>query len=302
MATLTGLLGRRALRALAVSVLVVSALTAAIYEPYGPLNGHSGIIYDRGWLSYNITLYDDAMEALSLVPRNVSLTVAAQDNLPEVVPRPGGDATIAGCVPLQQADYLVGNVLHAVYFYESSDSGVCNMNMLQAAEEALSSGQFGLLAESGGTFVMERGYRGSVALYRPYSLYVSYRQLTPLSAFIAGKGYIIVTGNGSGPLFMAGGRSMLTLMPGAYRLSIEASASASQGELEVIVYGYTWNYTKVVLANVTLPASELTGHVTVGFIANNFYGLVKVEVIGINLTGSLFIRGLTLTQVAPQGG
>lgn len=292
---------------MAAGVLVASAITAAFFEPYGPLNYMAFTDYQLPqWTNFNMTYYEDLINVIDMVPRNAAM-IAAQDNMPELLPRPNGDVLL-GCVEANQSQYIVVNVIHSVYlYYDNTD--VCGESMLEVADWALRSG-YGIVAEEGGTMLLERNYSGSVAAFRPYSYSYGAGSLWPLFTAWYGNGYINVTNfhyNRLEGLFTE--PHALNFLPGRYNVTfyiMNYSLSPST-RLYAVVTGYYINegghLTQVTLLNESLPVPLAPQgrwvRVTLSFSSPTLVGFGSVTLLSDDVNGTLLIRGFTVTQISP---
>ncbi|MGC9113248.1 DUF2079 domain-containing protein [Acidilobus sp.] len=298
---------RRAATYVAAGVLIASAVTAAFFEPYGPLNYMSFTDYQLSqWTSFNMTYYESMIDVISMVPRNATM-IAAQDNMPELLPRPNGDV-ILGCIGANQSQYVIVNVVHGLYlYYDNTD--VCGESMLEVADWALRSG-YGIVAEEGGTMLLERNYSGGVVAFRPYSYSYGPGDLWPLFTAWYGKGYINVTDFHYDRLEgLFAEPHALNFLPGRYNVTfylMNEDLSPST-RLYAVVTGYYISgdglLTQVTLLNESVPASLLPqgrwARVTLSFYSPTLVGLGSVTLLSDDVNGTLLIRGFYLTQVSP---
>ena len=175
------------------ALLIVSLSFAAVYQPYGPLNGVSGSSFDLAEsTAVNWTLYNSLTHLVNLIPRSQPYVVY-QNDMPEMLPRANYTSYIMA--PLVAPDPFLNATawdaqtnqwpVHPGYQLEGPpyiplDFAIGNPNdpywytiggstSIQAILQTMyASGEYGLLAEAAGMTVLERGYTGPLADYAPW--------------------------------------------------------------------------------------------------------------------------------------
>lgn len=311
-AYLSGRLSRRGVRRaavyLAAGVLVASATTAAFFEPYGPFNYMAFDYYQLGqWTRYNTTYFNDMVNVISMVPRNTT-AIALQDNMPELLPRPGGDALL-GCLQLSDVRYVLVNVVHSLYLYYDNTDVCGNWSMLDVADWALSHG-FGVVAEEGGTMLLEENYTGGVVRFSPYSYRYEASGLWPLlSTWLAG-GYINVTDFYSPrPVGLFEEPHAMNFLPGTYEVTFTVmnDGLAPGSRIYAVVVGYAPGpggaLEQVTLLNQSVNLSSLPEgrwvELSYTFTSSRVVGYGSAFIAAGNVSGTLLVKGLTVKELSP---
>ena len=307
--------GARGALAVSIAVLASTSVTAALFSPPSPL---SQTTFNRvnfaSWTSYNMTYFEDYLRVVSLIPGNVpGYRIAAQANMPELLPRPSGDYLLSACGQYYNFTYILVDALHGFpALLNSSDAcnGTARLTALQEADWALSHG-YGVVAEEGGAMLLEANYSGPLQAFSPYSLEAPgpYYDLQPaLSTFRGPGGEVNVSGlNFPTPLQLFYiGNEPVVLLPGQYVVTYSVDLCGQASPLLALVYGYYWNgtgYVRAVLANVSLSASSLPRcswtEVAVRVSSRTVLGYVQATLVSREVEGWLAVRTVTFVQVAP---
>lgn len=203
-----GRIHRRNVRSRAAAVAVTCAIgltlvCGAFLTPYGPFNpGTSASFQSSELFHYNATLYQDLMALIHLIPSS-NPSVVFQDNMPELLPRPFMPDAIGPLVPGPfdgvaynlsyptpfggwkpfLPDYVIGDPIALPdTFFGTSGTPPFNISLQQILGDLYASGQYGVLGEAQGMWVIARNYTG------PLGFYAGFQQTFLPSAFQAPLG------------------------------------------------------------------------------------------------------------------
>ena len=163
---------------LTVSSVIVLILLNMVFAPFGPLNSfsHEGFNF-HGNTSYNISQYNELNHMISLIPQNQSY-VAFQNNIPEIMPRalPLNNSLIlasglwgltnisVSCATNNSWPVLIHGqvkdipINYAIADTDNSNYYMGNTSMASLIHAMLSSGKYGIRAESYGLILVEWDY------------------------------------------------------------------------------------------------------------------------------------------------
>ena len=251
--------------AVVIFLLIVVVISSLYFNPLSPANKDSPInfeFYEKD--SANFTIYNGLEKLISLVPSNDPYLMV-QQNMPEAYPRlfyqnvgilsvaGGGIAynvtnnnfyvynTLKGWVeadieyvlydPLSQWAQINGISSAAV----EPEKNSTYQNMYNMVYEMLASGKYGILGESNGMVLLERGYFGKVEYFNPFydSFHILNNNITNnISGLWHGSKYTLVS-------------------PGTYEVKLK--------------YFINTNYT----GNITISTTGNVGEVTIANVTEN---------------------------------
>ncbi|MCL5789195.1 MAG: DUF2079 domain-containing protein [Candidatus Thermoplasmatota archaeon] len=256
-----------------VAIFVVVLLFATVYEPYSPLNSDINEGFDHMFAStpyndINMTQYVEFQYILNLIPKNNN-SVLFQTNLPEVLPRYpiDGNYSYGYVVPstgqpdLSWGNIGVGNAInnsYPGYIVHNGKKIWTNVSLWWAIADTnsfwfkvggagsmynfmscmLQSGKYGIVAESGGFLLMERGFHGQVRFFIPSTN--SYQPADTNTKYYnrALNSYLI---DDVSSRSYVGNFQLGVLSPGYYKVTISGYARdiSRDNSLQMIVNGYS---------------------------------------------------------------
>ena len=175
-------------RLISIIVLIMVIILALFYEPYGPLNSSTEANFNlENSLHPNYSEYNDLVRIVSLIPEN-DPNILTQYNLPEIVPRELGPnpffyitaVTLPYNLSYEQpnGNWIAANITYVLAdynssFYYFSQAYPFNYSMSSVISRLETSGDFGVLAESGPFILLKRDYNGLPLIYNPVKIYRS---------------------------------------------------------------------------------------------------------------------------------
>jgi uncharacterized membrane protein len=317
---------------LAETVLLVTLLFAAIYQPYGPLNGSSSTSFDASQATeINWTTYNHLEALTQLIPRDTPY-VLFQNDMPELLPRPlayeqtplitslydwlnlsNYDAAqnsfplelTSGQVVGARIDYAIDNPYSNPYAYGFFDTGTLpNVSMYYFARTLYGSGYYGIAGEEGGLTVFERGYDSPPELYEPYSAYFPATQLID-SATTRPSTQSNISSTNPAPNQSVWYGPYATLSPGLYSINLSLLTTNNSPSNRMFVYA-TWDLGRILFGNGSLffngtdfPRTNTWTTVHMEIYLNNTYTGVQFAGYPLSWSGEIAIRSIQITQLAP---
>jgi uncharacterized membrane protein len=314
-----------------VTILILTVLLTAVYQPYGALNKYSEA--DLGLssvLNNNATLFDVFNAIVSLIPQNDPF-VLYQNNMPEVVFRDPSTLTTelfgysnnftypfgtAYTKPIwsQRVDYVIADPYHP--YFLGGGSGNFSLTMYDTLQHFISQGGYGVEAEYDGLILLKRGFTGTPLIYGPEDrVFSAIEPGTPdpndsaiISSFYS-NGVVYANDATSGQTVWYGPYTFL--QPGNYLLRLEVSASNISYENYFQLRFSYFNDTNGVqevgpldvnLFNITgndFSASNKFINITLRITAMNFMEFVEFAGQDFHWNGNFEIKQITLVQVGP---
>jgi uncharacterized membrane protein len=311
-------------------VVLTVLLYASIFEPYGPYNDYTPDAFNlASQTRINWTIYDDLEQLAHVVPKTTPY-VLFQNDMPELLPRPlaydntplttGFDswenATLtdasSGYFPLIQPYgppvearilYSVGNPWSPDFPY----SPVPGISMYNFTRVLYDSGDYGVLGEVDGMLALERGYDANPEAYAPYSATFPAQSMLNATSKIPGvAGTPTITGINLSNWTKLFYGPYTFLSPGWYRVSFSLRVTNDSPSNVIALYVDANNGKLIVGSNYAhyITGENFTGTNTWDNINWTFYcndSYQRVEFVGIvgNWVGSLSLRSVQLTQLAP---
>lgn len=316
----------------ATMVLITVILFSLVFQPYGPLNQYSSDnLHVSDANSPNMTIYNDMIQITRLIPNNVSSSqILVEDTIPYIFPRPnsyGLDANNPLSYPLE-IDYnynfyynyteyggklgylqidplyiimdpLVPSAGNSTYWNYVNNVGpyphnISNYGLIQHLRSVF---HYGILAEAGGIFLLERDYYGLVKFYAPLELKYSAVYFNPDShVVVANSSYSLI--NPIRENFVYGPRALL--YPGTYNLTFffQSTSKPVNGSMNIRV---TYNYSTVLaeknLTDYDFVHGDKYIEASMHFTATDFYEEVQFPINTVTWNGTILFCGATLTQI-----
>ena len=300
------------------SAIIISViLFAAVYEPYGPLNGSINSVANfnvNSETEVNLTLFNEYIQMSNLIPRS-NPYVLFQNNMPNLLPRnltydetpliPPYDFLPNATVQYHPMELITGQIVNPVIDYAIDDPynnlyfTLGNPSMYDFIHLLYASGNYGILAEESGMLLLEKNYTGPIKYYEPFiafypsSIFYSPKTLNQFSNLP------VIESNLTGGEAWYG--PYTTLSPGNYSLSFELKTSSISHNNSIIL-DITANDGATVLGvkNITGDAFADTNsweNITVNIYVNNTYNNVEFRGINAYWNGSLYFRGIKVKQI-----
>jgi uncharacterized membrane protein len=287
---------------IAAAVLASTAMFAAAYQPYGPLNGASSLSYGRA-LGYDLgTVLRSSHEAYYGLEKIASMipsgsTVLIQENMPEFFPSRwrvyDSYITPPGEVSVGAIQYAVADPYSFTYARGYAGS------MQEYFEELWRSGEYGIFAEAGGIVAIARNYSGPPMYFSPVELDFGAARMSTSVGSISGGVLNVTDYRGSGPSAIWYG-PYTSLVPGAYEATFRLYTDDPDNALLLQV---TADRGAVTLAYVELPPGSLApgrwNLVNVTFYSGDVYTGVEFRGLASSWNGTLLLGGVELRQLGP---
>ena len=307
------------------TLLVAGVAFSLVLQPYGPLNGRLASSFDVGTSTdINWSAFRTLTTLASLVPGN-DPSVLIQNNMPELLPRPlqfdntplttsilrWQDITPSEVASDQYALRLIeGNLVTTPLSYAVVDSYSpwftieapgSNFSMSSVSNLMYASGLYGIVGESGGLVVLERGYSGSPEYYVPYSATFPANQLYSGLNETRSKTPVITGANLFNQTLWYGPYSEVS--PGMYRISVsvESSSTASGNHFKV---GVRTTAGAPYFASFNVSGADLAAPnvwQTVSFVMDiaTITNALEITGYGAFWQGSLSVEYVSLQELAP---
>ncbi|MGA9044470.1 MAG: DUF2079 domain-containing protein [Thermoplasmata archaeon] len=311
--------------AIAISVFVVSLLFCTAYQPYGPFNSEYGDNFNlQANTQVNETYFNAVQTAISLVPRDTPYLLF-QNDMPTALPRPldyfqtplvsGIDGwqnlslydveqnafplqTPDGAIFAAQIDYLVD----APYSWGFTEQGtIPNNTMYHFVRTLYESGKYGVLGDIDGNVVLERGYDQSPIDYQPYKTTVLASSMYTEVPFEPSGDRVLSVSNLS--FHAAWDGPFVFLSPGWYSANFSLmTTSDAPSNYIVLVAMANWGNTIFGASAVRGSSFSQTNHwedFRLNFYVNDTYQFVAFPGLSVSWNGTLSLRSIQLTQIAP---
>lgn len=305
---------KKALR-LAVTALILTALFASVYQPYGPLNSKSVDNFSLNQvISSNTSTYMDLVKMVSLIP-NDSGNILYQDNLPELLPRPLSStqslypsSVMSTTITMQNVtedqfpivapnrvvsvgiQYAIADLKNP-YYYLGNDSMSSLLHLMY------SSGYYGIISEAGGLVLLERNYSGPMMYYQSFS-----ETFSAVSFINATSGeYGINTVSASGfHNELAWHGPWTYIFPGRYSINFLMKTSETYGSNSMLLE-VTTNSGVIVLNSTIIYGTNFTSAGSwhdfhFDFTSTSFYGDMEFLGFVYNWQGTVFMKDVGITQ------
>jgi len=233
-----------------VVLFIVLILFAQVFQPYGALNGNTEDSFGASYiLNNNSVNFSVFQKAVNLIPKDTPANeVLVQDNLPFVYPLPADFSSPVGYIQTLTYNntafynnyteigsggkfYPVSPKYVVMYPYGSYGPNnrfgyfeyvnqvsppPNNISNFMIVTHLFATGDYGIIAEADGLFILEKGYIGPLEYYVPFSRYYPYTEFHPGNySKMTSQG--IVTDSGMANLFFYGPPTALS--PGKYEVT-----------------------------------------------------------------------------------
>ncbi len=306
-------------------VLVSSAYLAAYYQPYGPWNDQTPWPFGFQPVTSAELERQTRLTALeSLIPRS-SPYVLFQNDMPNMLPRTldylqtpevsgiGNwenvtpyDAMIGsfpnlgydGSTTWMRVNYMIDDPYNWGFTEEGSTTDNSMYHFIQVGYE---SGKYGILGESDGMLVLERGYQGPPKIYTPYQQSIAPSQLSEAGPNESRAGGGLSISNTSSP-WMWNGPST-TLSPGWYDVSYLLRTTDLSATNHVTL-GVTAESGQISLATLEVYGTNFSAAnramtVTMQVYVPDTYRGVDLPASQVDWSGTLSVLAIEVTQSGP---
>lgn len=238
------------------TIAVISISVGSVfYQPYSPLNVLSDANYHFGdSVNFNTSNYNTLIALIKLIPKNDPYVIF-QNDMPEMLPRPGVGPRSFLFSTFLSANITMGDVLNNTFpflpFVNSrSNTTFTKIDYLLAYTQSsqyylkfapeestlyqilslmINSGKYGILAEASGFILVKRDYQGMPKIYSPLTLE---RHFNPNSPNGATTFHDLSAPHSSS--------TFVTLVPGNYTVTYYISIS-NNSNLSIIHGGLGYN-------------------------------------------------------------
>jgi len=296
----------------AFTILIVIALMAVVFQPYGPLNSYTDAnFYFAEKTDVNITQYNALNDIVNLIPNNDPY-VFFQDNIPEVLLRDPSVSTVsyaAGIAGLSfpynltypllngtwtnRIDYVIFDYNSRFFYYEGTYP--TNLSYYQVVQKLFSTGNYGMMANEFGFVLLKHGYHGPVIYNSPLKVIFPSEALHVQGPFKIGSGNISWKDTYHTVIFATPG---VFLTPGNYDLSLNISAS-NISALNSMLLNVSFSSDKAELGSYLIRGSDFHStmkehNVRFTIYIPNFYDSVRISAYSNQWNGTFSIHTVTL--------
>ena len=312
-------------------ILVVLILFTQVYQPYGVLNNYTEDSFGSSYvMNVSVQHFETFEHAINLIPKNTpSNEILVQNDLPFVYPHPANSSS-----PLSYIQTLTyNNTAFFSNFTELGNDGKYypvspkyvvmypygsygpnnrfgyfeyinmvspppnNLSNFMIVTHLLATGDYGLIAEADGLFILEKGYKGPLEYYAPFNRYYPYSDFTPGKNSSMTSNGIVINGSSNNPFFYG---PPTALVPGNYTVTyyfkmIGANASGLINLRSYYDNGYLYFSNYTVLHNTSSKGSTLS--FIYGFSSNGFTAGDQFNAYVESLNGTIIFEGISINQV-----
>ncbi|WP_449462581.1 DUF2079 domain-containing protein [Tardisphaera miroshnichenkoae] len=309
-------------------MIVIMALLASVYEPFGPFNNK----YTQGYFDVgqetqvNWVRYDALEKVTAMIPYDDPYFIT-QNNIPEVFPRPGSTE-----IGLQEVTNFANNYMYVnnqvliydlylrkyvsidyalfdfapnAYMAFNSNAGNPKATVPYLVARAFyDSGDYGIVAYADGVFLLKKGYHGPIQYYVPYA------QFYPSSLFANVSTYLKSTPENENILeFVNVNRSSslqklwygpwTDLGPGTYSATfeLETNNTSASNSLELsVLYDYGAHWVGTLNVNGSEFKADTWVNFTVPFALHNFENSVEFPGWSTGWNGTILIKGVYVQE------
>lgn len=242
-------------RQLMTIVVIFISIGSVFYQPYSPLNALSDANYHfADSVNFNASNYNTLTALIKLIPKNDPYVIF-QNDMPEMLPRPGVGPRSFLFSTFLSSNITTGDVLNNTfpflpYVNNRSNTTFTKIDYLLAYTQSsqyylkfapgestlyqilslmLNSGKYGILAEASGFILVKRDYQGAPKIYTPLTLG---RHFDPTSPNGAATFHDLSAPQASS--------TFVTLVPGNYTVTYYISIS-NNSNLSIIHGGLGYN-------------------------------------------------------------
>lgn len=285
-------------------IFIAVIVFAVLFQPYSPVSPHTNGSMDVGTYTTPGILNEAQLQSvINLIPASASGVIFG-GNMPELmVHSPNVNGTLV-------SDTINGYPLSwtpAYFLYNSSIQYVLGdtagmsttpdlnaYNQYEITRNAMSSGQYGVIAEYHGAYLLGRGYTGTPLLYSPITYSpISYARMAVLNASYQIRDGLVMHNVSSASIIPA--YSMI-LYPGTYSAVINLSGSNLTGtadlNLRLSAYDLSGN---ILLKNSSI--SEGQRSIRIVFSIDNFYSDANIFITNLTFTGTVSFSSISLQEI-----
>ncbi len=289
--------------ATALKIFVAVAIFAVLFQPYSPISSHtSGSMDVSHYTAMGILNEGEMQSVINLVPSD-STGIIFGNNMPELMihsPNVNGSlvADTVNGYPLSwtsqyfqlnsSIQYITGT---AVDLSTSPEPDA--LNQYEVTRNAMSSGQYGVMAEYHGAFLLGRGYLGKPQLFRPISYSsVTYGRMVVLNSSYSTNGALILHNASDASIIPA---ESLTLYPGTYVAYINLTEVniTGMGKIDLRLSAYDMPGNMVLYSSGLVNGND---SVKVVFTLDNFYSNTDIFITNLTFSGTVAINSISLRE------
>jgi uncharacterized membrane protein len=299
----------------ALAILVVIALLALVFQPYGPLNPHTDAnFYFHDKTTVNLVQYNALDNIVDLIPRNDPY-VFFQDNIPEVLLRDHYVSTVgfaAGIAGLafpynltyrlmngswtNRIDYVMFDYNSRFFYYEGNYP--TNLSFYAVAQKLYASDHYGIMADEYGFVLLNYSYVGPVLYGGSFSDDISLNSLIISGGGVRNANEVTWNNTSHSPLFSS---PEFFVSPGTYDLTIQLSKFSGIAGGSILI-NVSSPSNGVLLKSIELNSTTISNHFANGsgsfvFTVKNFYDNVEISAYSQSLPGSISLSGMNITGV-----
>lgn len=302
-------------------VLLLSSL-AVFMQPYGPLNNNSfNNFHLYNEIKDNSTVFNAATSVISLIPADEAY-ILVQNDFVQLFPR-------ISIKTLLVPPYFVGpnisssNLINNAYPYNGGpvtqylpiNYSLSNFNdihtltepsytkgnptMLQFDQMLYNSTEYGIVAEDNGIVLLERGVQGTMTLYHPFFTKVNLNNMI-YPKTLTKNGEVYVNQTLSNTTLRT---PFLCLFPGNFIIKVKLlvnSVTNFNVEIDDGYYLSTTHFNFLNKSNWIIHGSTTEQNCTLNISMEvpKFLGNAQCFIIPKNLSGTMIIKSITITQIA----
>jgi uncharacterized membrane protein len=300
---------------IALTILVVVALLALVFQPYGPLNQYTNAnFFFEEKTKVNLSRYDALNNIVDLIPKNDPY-VFFQNNIPEVMLRDHYVSTVAfsaGIAGLafpynltyqlmngswtNRIDYAIFDYNSRFFYYEGNYP--TNLSFYAVAQKLYASGHYGIMADEYGFVLLNYSYVGPVLYGGAFSDNISLNSLIISGGGARNANEVTWNNTSHSPLFRS--REFFA-SPGTYNLTIQLSKFSGIAGGSILI-NVSSPSNSVLLKSIELNSTTISNHFANGsgsfvFTVKNFYDNVEISAYSQSLPGSISLSRMNITGV-----
>ncbi len=291
--------------ATAIKIFVAVAVFAVLFQPYSPLSSHtSGSMDIANYTTIGMLNEREMQSVINLIPTDAS-GIIFPGNMPEVMIHSANvnGSLIADTIngyPLywspqffqynNSIQYVIGDTT------DLSTTPVPNAyNQYEITRNAISSGQFGVMAEYHGAYLLGRNYFGKPVLFSPIAYpKVGYSRMVALNSSYSIDNGLLLQNASSASILPA---ESTILYPGSYvaYLNLSEVKITGHGTFELRLSAFD------VPGNTVLDVANLMdGQSTImmNFTLDNFYSNANIFITNLTFTGTVAVNSIYMEETA----
>lgn len=294
------------------TILVVVALLALVFQPYGPLNQYTNAnFFFEEKTKVNLSRYDALNNIVDLIPKNDPY-VFFQNNIPEVMLRDHYVSTVAfsaGIAGLafpynltyqlmngswtNRIDYVIFDYNSRFFYYEGNYP--MNLSFYAVVQKLYSSGHYGIMADEYGFVLLKSGYTGPVIYGGSFTDNIPLNSLTVSAGGIRSTNNITWNNISRSTIFYS---PEFFVSPGNYSLTLHLDKIVGRSGGSIII-NISSPTNDILLKSITLNSTALSGLTngikTFIFTTNNFYDNVIISAYVTSWSGSISLSGMIVS-------